>query len=354
MKNRRRSATRHNVTRPQNSLPEEPLPKFVEPQLATLVSVVPEGTKWLHELKLDGYRILCRLDVNQVTLLTRTAQDWTHRMPAVAEAVKKLPARQAFVDGEVVALDDSGMPSFQLLQNSFRYGDASRLVYYAFDLLYVDGRDLRGAALVERKQTLQRLLTARTTNHGNGAVRFSEHWLGRGKKLYKKACEMGLEGIVAKRIDEPYRSGRGQSWLKIKCLKSQEFVIGGFTEPAGARSGFGALLIGVHDNGGALRYVGRVGTGFNDRLLRDLRARLEKLERASSPFMNPPKGAEARGVHWVDPVLVGEVDFIAWTSDRLLRHPSFKGLREDKPAVEIAQEKSAPLPRKYKAGWSSG
>jgi bifunctional non-homologous end joining protein LigD len=321
------------------------LPKFIAPQLATLVSAVPEGEKWLHELKLDGYRILCRIDNGRASLLTRNAQDWTSRFGALAQAAEKLDARQAFLDGEVVAADDKGRYSFQLLQNSLKGGDSTDLVYYAFDVLHLDGRDLRAAPLLERKQLLQRLLSFNPKAQSAGALRYSEHWIGQGTRLFNKACEMGLEGIISKRVDASYRSGRGQDWLKVKCSKNQEFVIGGFTDPAGARVGFGALLLGVHDDGGSLRYIGRVGTGFNDRMLRDLRARLDKLKRKSPPFANPPKGAEAKGAHWVEPTLVGEVVFTEWTSDGLLRHPSFKGLREDKPATQIEQEVAAPLPR---------
>jgi bifunctional non-homologous end joining protein LigD len=320
------------------------LPKFIAPQLATLVSAVPQGQKWLHELKLDGYRILCRIDNGRVSLLTRNAQDWTGRFGSLAEAAKKLDARQAFLDGEVVAVDNNGGYSFQMLQNSLKRGDSANLVYYAFDLLCLDGRDLRAAPLLERKESLQRLLSSNPKSRRAAPLRYSDHWIGEGATLFDKACETGLEGIISKRVDAPYRSGRGQDWLKVKCSKSQEFVIGGFTDPAGARVGFGALLLGVYDDGGALRYAGRVGTGFDDRMLRDLGARLAKLERKSPPFINPPKGADAKGAHWVEPTLVGEVVFTEWTSDRLLRHPSFKGLREDKPATQIEQEVAAALP----------
>jgi bifunctional non-homologous end joining protein LigD len=321
------------------------LPKFIEPQLATLVTAVPEGQKWLHELKLDGYRILCRIDNGRVSLLTRNAQDWTSRFGALAQAAEKLDARQAFLDGEVVAVDHKGRYSFQLLQNSLKGGDSADLVYYAFDLLHLDGRDLRAAPLLERKESLQRLLSFNRKARSASALRYSEHWIGQGVRLFNKACETGLEGIISKRVDAPYRSGRGQDWLKVKCSKNQEFVIGGFTDPAGARVGFGALLLGVHGDNGSLRYVGRVGTGFDDRMLRDLRARLDKLKRKSPPFVNPPKGAEAKGAHWAEPTLVGEVVFTEWTSDGLLRHPSFKGMREDKPATQIEHEVAAPLPQ---------
>jgi bifunctional non-homologous end joining protein LigD len=321
------------------------MPKFIEPQLATLVSAVPEGQNWLHELKLDGYRVLCRIDNGRVSLLTRNAQNWTSRFGALAQAAAKLDARQAFLDGEVVAVDNKGGYNFQLLQNSLKRSDSADLVYYVFDLLHLDGRDLRAAPLLERKESLQRLLSFNPKARSAGALRYSEHWIGQGARLFNKACEMGLEGIISKRVEAPYRSGRGQDWLKVKCSKNQEFVIGGFTDPAGARVGFGALLLGVHDDSGALRYAGRVGTGFDDRMLRDLRARLNKLRRKSAPFVNPPKGAEAKGVHWVEPTLVGEVVFTEWTSDGILRHPSFKGLREDKPAAQIEHEVAAPLPR---------
>ena len=332
------------VNRSSRSRPSlQALPEFVQPELATLVSTVPEGNDWLHELKYDGYRILCRIDAGRVSLLTRNAQDWTARMGGLAKAAKDLQAREALIDGEVVALDDRGMHDFQLLQNSFKRRDSSDLVYYVFDLLYLDGADLRTVPLLERKETLRRFLSQGAKNQLR-QIRFSEHWRGQGKKLFKKACDMGLEGIMAKRVNDPYRSGRGHSWLKIKCVKRQEFVIGGFTEPAGARVGFGALLLGFHDADNALRYAGRVGTGFDDRLLSDLYARLRNLVRPSSPFVNPPKGAAARGVHWIEAMLACEVEFTAWTSDGLLRHPSFKGLREDKPAREITREAPAPLP----------
>ena len=320
------------------------MPKFVEPELATLVTAVPEGKEWLHELKFDGYRIFCRIDGGRVSLLTRNAQDWTSRFGALAQAAKKLDVRQALIDGEVIAVQEDGRHSFQLLQNSLKHGDSANLLYYAFDLLYLDGRDLRSAALIERKESLQRALSFNPKARSTGMLRYSEHWLGEGARLFDKACAMGIEGIVSKRADAPYRSGRGKDWLKIKCSKSQEFVIGGFTDPAGSRVGFGALLLGVYDKSGALRYAGRVGTGFDESMLRDLRARLDKLERKTPPFANPPKGADAKGVHWVEPKLVGEVVFTDWTSDGLLRHPAFKGLREDKPAAEIGHEVAAPLP----------
>ena len=326
--------------------PDVPLPKFVEPQLATLVAAVPEGPGWLHELKFDGYRLFCRIDNRRISVLTRNAQDWSARFEVLTQAARQLPARQAIIDGEIVAFDDDGSHSFQRLQNSLRDGAAARLAYYAFDLLYLDGRDLRREPLIERKKLLQRFISRGAKGRNTPLIRYSEHWIGRGEEIFAEACKTGLEGVIAKRVDEPYRSGRNHSWLKIKCSKSQEFVIGGFTDPAGARVGFGALLLGVHDRSGALRYAGRVGTGFDDVTLRDLHARLRKHERRLTPFVGAPRSAGAGGVHWVEPKLVGEVAFTGWTSDGLLRHPSFRGLREDKPAGEISRDVAAPMPAK--------
>lgn len=316
------------------------VPQFIGPQLATLVTDVPAGRSWLHEIKLDGYRIFCRIDNGKVSILTRKAQDWTDRFGAVVRAAADLPVRGAIIDGEVVAVENDGRHSFQRLQNSFGDGSA-RLIYYAFDLLYLDGRDLRAAPLIQRKKTLRSLLSDGAETGEMAVIRYSEHWIGGGRELFAKACEMGLEGIISKRVDDPYRSGRTRSWLKIKCSQNQEFVIGGFTDPAGARLGFGALLLGVYEHNGPLRYSGRVGTGFDERSLRDLLVRLKKLERKSTPFGHAPKGVNFKRVHWVEPQLVCEVVFTGWTADGLLRHPSFKGLREDKSPVEVTREVAA-------------
>ena len=315
-----------------------PLPEFIQPQLATLVSSVPRGDEWLHEIKFDGYRILCRLDTGKARFLTREAQDWSHRFGALSHIAEQLRSHRLLLDGEVVALDAQGVNDFQLLQNSLREGVSGNLVYYVFDLLHLDGKNLISTPLVERKEQLEKVIPP-----GADSLRYSEHWIGKGDELLRKACSMGLEGIISKRKDEPYRSGRGKDWLKIKCVKSQEFVIGGFTDPAGSRVYLGALLLGVYDDG-KLLYAGRVGTGFNNKSLRDVRARLDKIESKSPAFINPPRGADARGVHWVNPELVCEIDFTSWTSDGLLRHPSFKGLRDDKPARQVKRETATVAP----------
>ncbi|HXL09336.1 MAG TPA: DNA ligase D [Candidatus Bathyarchaeia archaeon] len=325
------------------------LPAFVQPQLATLVDSVPQGDEWLHEIKFDGYRILCRIDNKHARFLTREAQDWTGRFGALVEAAQGLPLRQAFLDGEVVALEENGKTNFQLLQNSIKQNNTATLVYFVFDLLYLDGSDLTRSPLRDRKKILEQILKPKRAKKAPNSLRYSEHWIGQGDELYQESCRKGLEGIISKKADQPYRSGRGRDWLKIKCSKNQEFVIGGFTEPAGSRSGLGALLVGVHDEKGNLLYAGRVGTGFTQQSLKELRSRLNSLERDSAPFINPPKGAEARGVHWVEPRLVGAVTFTEWTTDNLLRHPSFQGLREDKPAKQVTREnvnrqKNSPAP----------
>jgi len=313
----------------------DPLPDFVAPQLATLVSAAPEGAAWLQELKFDGYRIQARLERGAVTLRSRNALDWSSRFPTLARALAALPARQALLDGEVVVLRD-GRSDFQALQNALSARDDSRCVYFCFDLLHLDGCDLRALPLVERKELLRDLLKG-----ADDRARYSDHVIGRGPEFFAKACELGAEGALCKRADAPYESGRSRSWLKVKCTSRQEFVIGGFTAPAGSRQHFGALLLGAHDEHGALRYAGKVGTGFSAASLAELRRKLRPLEQGASPFEPPPPRSEARGVRWVRPELVAEVEFTERTRDGRVRHASFQGLREDKPAGQVTPEKPA-------------
>ena len=312
------------------------LPDFVAPQLATLVDHVPQGDDWLHEIKFDGYRILCRISNGEISLVTRNRQDWTERLSFLARAATELPIDYALLDGEVVALNGNGTTNFQLLQNSLSIHASDNLAYYVFDLLHLDGNDLMQLPLLTRKETLAEILK---TKSSSSAIRYSKHWLGQGDRLYDEACRSGLEGVISKRADQPYRSGRGRDWVKTKCVQNQEFVIGGFTDPAGSRAGLGALLVGIHDERGRLVYAGKVGTGFSRQSLSELRRRLDPLISKVSPFVNAPRGAEARGVHWVKPELIGAVSFAEWTSDNMLRHPSFQGLREDKPPVAITRER---------------
>ena len=323
------------------------LPVDVEPQLATLAARVPSGPEWIHEIKFDGYRILAGVADGKATLRTRRGHDWSRRFGAVASALGGLAAKRALLDGEIVALDEKGRSDFQELQNALTAGDSDRLVYCAFDLLFLDGRDLRGFPLLERKAALKKLLAQSGKSAGKdfrACVRYTDHVEGQGERFFRHSCKFGLEGVVSKRKDAVYRAGRSDAWTKVKCLREQEFVIGGFTEPAGSRQAFGALVLGVHDarakgKHDGLRYVGRVGTGFTQASLRELHRKLTALESPRGGFAKPPAGAAARGVHWVRPELVAEIAFSDWTRDGLLRHPSFMGLREDKPAAEVTRER---------------
>jgi bifunctional non-homologous end joining protein LigD len=310
------------------------LPNFVAPQLATLVSAPPAGDGWLHEMKFDGYRILCRVSGGRATLWSRNANDWTARFPEIAAAAARLPVRGVLVDGEIALLMPNGTTSFQALQNALSGGDQGRLVCFVFDLLHLDGQDLTGATLEARKAALEKLLSPRRS----GPIRYSSHVVGRGDAFFKEACRRSLEGILSKRRDRPYEPGRGQSWLKVKCVREQEFVVGGFTEPRGTRAGLGALLLGVYEADGNLVYAGKVGTGFTAASVAKLRERLDRIRIPDSPFRHSPPGAAA--ARWVKPELVAEVGFTEWTEDGRLRHPAFRGLREDKPAREVVRERA--------------
>ncbi len=315
------------------------LPERPTPQLATLVSAPPAGAGWLHEPKLDGYRLLCRIDGSRVALLTRRGNDWTDRFASIAAAARDLQCKQALLDGEAVIFDAHGLTDFQRLQDAIPRNDPA-IALVAFDLLYLDGYDLRGAPLIERKRLLERLLA-----DAHGAIRFGEHASGDGDAFLREACRLGLEGIVSKRADGTYVGRRTRSWLKIKCLARQELVIVGYTDPAGSRKGFGALLLGVRDAAAApLRYAGKVGTGFDERTLTALAPRLAALERRTPPVDAASARGLGRGVHWTVPELVAEIGFSEWTADGRLRHPTFHGLREDKPAREIVVERAAPPP----------
>jgi bifunctional non-homologous end joining protein LigD len=316
------------------------LPTSMALTLATLADAPPEDADWLHEIKYDGYRIAARADARGVHLFSRSGLDWTARFPATAEALTALPSPGVWLDGEAVVFDARGVSDFGALQRALKESP-EKVTYVAFDLLFEGGEDLRELPLRERKRRLERLLR-RGGQALHGAVRYGDHIEGRGRAVFEEACLQGLEGLVSKRGDSPYTGRRTHAWVKVKCAHRQEFVVGGFTDPSGARTGFGALLLGVHDTQeGALRYAGRVGSGFDDATLAGLSKRLRTVERRTPPFADPPKGAQARGVHWVRPSLVAEVSFTEWTADGQLRHPVFRGLREDKPAADVVRERPA-------------
>ena len=308
------------------------LGRDARPQLASLVAQAPAGDHWIHEIKFDGYRVMARIDKGRVRLTTRNGHDWTERFQLVADALARLPAKTALLDGEVVVLDADGSTNFGKLQESLSAGRSGGFVYMAFDLLHLDGYDLTAVAQLERKRVLADLVAASGFG-GEGAVRYSDHVVGQGPALHAQACELGLEGIIAKKADAPYRAGRGKSWLKVKCTEHQEFVVGGWTDPGGARTGFGSLLLGAFDDKDRLVYAGRVGTGFNTRQLESLLRRMRKLEAKQSPFADPV--TDAKTAHWIRPEMVVEVEFTERTRDGRLRHPTWRGLREDRDAQEI-------------------
>ena len=310
-----------------------PLPDFIEPALATLKPAPPRGARWLHEVKFDGYRLQARREGRQVRLLTRSGLDWTDRFgTGVIEALRALPADAFIMDGEMVVESGAGSSDFAALQADLAEGRDDRFVFYAFDLMHLDGHDLREAALIERKEILERLLGSE-----GGRVRFSSHFGESGSMVLRHACRLSLEGIVSKDADAPYRSGRGRTWIKSKCSDRQEFVVAGYVPSTSSDRLVGSLVLGVHD-AGRLVHVGRVGTGFSRKIAADLRDRLDGMRIGESPFAGKLTADEARGVLFVRPELVAEVEFRAWTADGLLRHASFRGLREDKPAAEVVRE----------------
>ena len=325
-----------------NTLPAESQPAFIPPQLAIESAAPPDGPSWLHEIKLDGYRIQARKSGSRVQLLTRKGLDWTHRMRAVADAVAALPADKLTFDGEVVVLDERGISSFASLQASFNEGERHPLTYFVFDLLHLDGHNTRDLKLRARKALLAEILPKRD----DGTLHFSDHIEGSGPAIFAEACKLGTEGIVSK-CDAPYRSGRSSDWLKSKCRLEQEFVIGGYSDSTEGPNRFGSLLLGVYDRN-KLIYTGRTGTGFSQKLKRDLYKRLHALTTDKMPFATRPADAR-RDVHWVEPKLVCEVRFATWTADNLVRQAAFLGLREDKPPTEVTREGPTVTPKARKS-----
>ncbi len=340
-----------------------PLAEAYQPQLAKLQKVTPRGDAWVHEIKFDGYRLILRKEGQTVRVLTRNQHDWTDRFLRLAKAVRGLAADTAVLDGEAVVLDEQGVSRFGLLQKAlgdsakrgrgFRAGPTNKrndnaIRFYAFDLLYLDGHDLQRCPLTTRKRVLSRLIT----QADSPTLLYSDHLEGSGRAFHQQACGHDLEGIISKRRDATYEPGRrAGSWIKSKCTRRQEFVIIGYTDPSGSRTGFGALLLATHV-AGQLTYCGRVGTGFDEATLSELAGRLQRREREDPPVdggiprvPGVPR-RDRKEAHWVEPQLVAEVEFAEWTDDRMLRHARFLGLREDKAADEVSIElpEDAPPP----------
>ncbi len=308
------------------------LPERLEPELATLVSAPPAvPDDWLYELKFDGYRLLARIEGDQVRCITRNGNDWTSKLPVLAKALAKLPTRSAWIDGEIVVAGKNGAPDFQALQNAFDRHATADIVYWLFDALFLDGEDLRALPVEERRARLAQLLGKKPP----AGLRLSEAFEAPPRELLASSAELGFEGIIAKRKGSTYVSRRSPDWIKLKNQRRQEFVVGGYTAPQGSRTGFGSLLLGVYDEKGQLQYCGNVGTGFDAGRLTDIKARLDRLASDACPFDKRPAGVKA---HWVKPKLVAEVAFGEWTRDGRVRQAVFQGLRSDKPASQIRRE----------------
>jgi DNA ligase D-like protein (predicted ligase) len=318
-----------------------PLPRFVPPQLARLAEKPPSGPQWLHEIKLDGYRMAARIDNGRVQLLTRTGLDWTAKYPSAVAALANLNVKTAYIDGELCGANKAGLPSFAQTQAATDGERGVHLVYYAFDLLHLGGWDVSGLSLVERKALLEPLVSNKP------GIQFNGHDTGDGELILKRAGKLGFEGVVSKTIDAPYAPGNRGLWRKAKALNRQEFVVVGWSDPEGSRPHLGALLLGYYTDDAKLTYAGRVGTGMPIKVLADLRRRLDPLARKTSPLsVRPPRTTRFGSplvlsrVHWVEPKLVAEITYLTWTGDGLLRHTVYVGLREDKPADHGARTRT--------------
>jgi bifunctional non-homologous end joining protein LigD len=308
---------------------------FIPPQLATLADRAPGTGHWLTELKFDGYRILAYVDGERARCFTRNGLDWTHRMPAVAAALCDTGLRKAWLDGELVAVDERGVPQFQRLQQALDPASREQPILMVFDALKLLGTDLRDKPQQERKRMLQQALAALPRG---GIVRLTDYVDGESTALLERACGEGFEGVIVKDADAPYRPGRNRHWLKLKCRREQEFVVGGYTRTESGRETLTSLLLGYHDERGRLQFAGRAGTGFSETQLAGLRRQLDALAQDASPFANPPKLRGRERPRWVQPSLVAQVRFAEWTESGILRQPLFLGLREDVEAARVRRE----------------
>ncbi|KXU84352.1 hypothetical protein CR51_42220 [Caballeronia megalochromosomata] len=313
---------------------DEPLPESIAPQLATLARRPPASGDWLWEIKFDGYRLMCRLEAGRVKLITRGGHDWTEKMRTLATAFEEMPVDNAWLDGEVVVLTETGIPDFNALQNAFDRRSTAQLTFFAFDIPFLNGRDLREVPLSQRRELLGELIAQTSSER----VRFSESFTEDPESLLASACRMRLEGIIGKRADAPYCSGRSTDWIKLKCLRRQEFVVGGYTRLAGAKSGMRSLMLGVHERDGSLRFAGTVKAELKPRPRAELEKKAVQLVCDNPPFYNPPAREKDRDFVWLEPALVVEASFLEWTPSGEVRHPVFQGMREDKPATAVTEE----------------
>ena len=320
----------------KNKVQKEIMPEKILPELCTLVNTPPKGKEWLHEIKLDGYRLIVYIHKNKIRLITRGNQDWTKKFPNIVKSLKLLKLGNAIFDSEIVVLDDKYKSSFQLLQNAIKNKE-NNFVLYVFDLIYFKNKNISHLPLIRRKEILKSILD----KSDGKIIRYNDHLIGDGEKILRKACLMTLEGIVSKKINSSYEQKRSNNWLKIKCIKRQEFVVGGFTLPKNSRKYFGSLLLGVYNAEKEFIYCGHVGTGFNNDSLKDMHLVLNKYISQENPFNK--RVPEMKNVTWLKPKIVIEVEFTEWTQEGLLRHPSFKGIRKDKSHLKIIREKEKTI-----------